>query len=521
MNPDSREIVQQIKDDFAQIIAFVTLNQQQPPSIYQVEKHLLSSLLSLGRNLLLAFILAQQERLASVDSICLNTQVLPRHSLKRRSFRSLFGKISFKRGYYYKAQQSYFLLDAQLQMPENSLSDLLREWLAKLCCYLPYQQSGSIFKDILTQTLSTRPLEEIIREDSALVESFYQQAPVPPASTEAAILVAQADGKGVPMLPTKPSAVRVRLGKGEKLGQKKEAIVTSVYTIAPCVRTPEQVCASLFEQTKVEQSDRPLEKSERLYPHRKRSGPQNRRYWATLEGKQAAIEFTASQVALRDGKHIQMRVALTDGSAPLQNKMLTLLPNFTLVLDIIHAVEYLWEAANCLHGEKSALRQPWVQARVLLLLQGQSAAVVADLKALAASPRCRKTAARTLLKVAQYYERNAPYMHYGDYLSLGWPIATGVIEGACRHLVKDRFELSGMHWRVDGAESLLRLRCVSQNQDWDRFHALRREACQIRLYGRNAAGDCSRIERVVPESIMARFEDKRSSKAKVSAPCAR
>ena len=487
MNPNSEEIVQQIKDKYEALLAYVLKIEGDTPSIYAVERHLLASLLSLGRALLLAFILTQQARLKQIASVRVNGKLLPLHSQKKRSLRSLFGKITWERGYYYKEGRGYFLLDARLKMPEKSLSDLLREWFCELVCYLPYHKSGSFFKDLLAQKLSVRPLQESIGEDSALVEAFYQQAPTPLPAMEGSILVAQADGKGIPMLPEDPQPLRVRLGKGEKLGEKKEAIVTSVYTIAPCVRTPEEVTASLFKQVSTP-------KRGHSQVVQKRRGPQNKRLWATLAGKKAAIAFLAAQVGLREGEHIQTRVALTDGSAPLQEKMRTYLPQFPLVLDIIHAVEYLWEAGNSLHGEKSEAREGWVRARVLRLLQGESTAVVSELRALAGMPRRKKTTQGVLLKVAHYYERNHAYMRYDLYLGAGWPIATGVIEGACRHLVKDRFELAGMHWHVPGAEALLRLRCVAENGDWESFHVFRRERQQVRLYGTCPDADATTIE---------------------------
>ena len=403
------------------------------------------------------------------------------HGKKKRSLRSIFGKITFFRNYYYQEGHSYFLLDARLKLPEHSLSDLLREWLSQLACYLPYHKSGTLLKNMITQQFFPRPLEEAVLEDSALVEAFYQQTPPPLPATEAALLVAQADGKGVPMLAESPKPVRVRLGKGEKPGRKKEAIVTSIYTIAACVRTPEEVAESLFRQTKHADA-RPKKEG------RKRSGPQNKRLWATLCGKEAAISFLAKQVALREGSHLRDRVALTDGSAPLQEKMQKHLPGFVLILDILHALEYLWEAGNSLYGEKSEHRDPWVRERALLLLRGQTDAVIADLRNLANTPRRKKRAKTVLLKVADYYERNQAFMHYDTYLASGWPIATGVIEGACRHLVKDRCELSGMHWRVPGAEAVLRLRCVAENADWERFQAFRRERRQEQLYGIATAG---------------------------------
>ncbi len=98
------------------------------------------------------------------------------------------------------------------------------------------------------------------------------------------------------------------------------------------------------------------------------------------------------------------------------------------------------------------------------------------------NPRCGPHAACRGDGVALYLERNAPYMDYATYLACGWPIATGVIEGACRHLVKDRCELSGMRWTIDGAEALLHLRCIHENGDWDAFHAFRRRQRHQRLY---------------------------------------
>ena len=436
---------------------------------------------------MLAFITTQQAQIKYFATVCVNGKVLALHGRKKRSLRSIFGKITFERGYYYREGKSYFLLDARLKLPENSLSDLLREWLCQLACYLPYNKSGSLLKDVIAQKLTTRPIEEAIEEDSALVEEFYKQAPTPLPATEASILAVQADGKGVPLIVESGQPVRVRLGKGEKLGRKKEAIVTSVYTIAPCFRTPEEVTESLFKQTKTPACVRNK-------GAKKRSGPQNKRLWATLEGKKAALAFTSLQVALREGEHIKMRVALTDGSAPLQDQVRLSLPAFTLILDIIHVVEYLWEAGNSLHGEKSEARDPWVKERVLLLLRGQTQTVISELRALAETSRRKKSTKAVLLKVVGYYERNQAYMHYDKYLAEGWPIATGVIEGACRHLVKDRCELAGMHWSITGAEALLRLRSVAENGDWESFHEFRRERLHLRLYGTCVDGDATTIE---------------------------
>ena len=85
-------------------------------------------------------------------------------------------------------------------------------------------------------------------------------------------------------------------------------------------------------------------------------------------------------------------------------------------------------------------------------------------------------------KTATYFQRNLPYMDYNTYLKRGWPIASGVIEGACRHFVKDRCELSGMRWTQSGVENLFRLRAVAENGDWDDYHQFRKRQRHSRLY---------------------------------------
>ena len=130
------------------------------------------------------------------------------------------------------------------------------------------------------------------------------------------------------------------------------------------------------------------------------------------------------------------------------------------MLDFIHADEKLWDVANSLFGETSDQRTPWVEAQTLDLLSGQAPQVVTELRRRASLAETTPPQKTTLTQVANYLERNTAFMHYDQYLAHGWPIASGVIEGACRHLVKDRCELSGMRWTKDGVENLLRLpRC--------------------------------------------------------------
>jgi len=214
-----------------------------------------------------------------------------------------------------------------------------------------------------------------------------------------------------------------------------------------------------------------------------RSGPQNKRLWATLAGKDAALARLAAQTAKREDPHIDQRVALTDGAAALQERVQQHFPTFTLVLDFIHADEKLWDVANSLFGETAAPRTPWVENQSLDLLSGRVPQVITELRRLASLAETTTTQRTVLTQVANYCERNPAYMHYDQYLAAGWPIASGVIEGACRHLVKDRCELSGMRWTKTGVEALLGLRAVAENDDWEAYRRFFQQQRQQRLYG--------------------------------------
>jgi hypothetical protein len=262
-------------------------------------------------------------------------------------------------------------------------------------------------------------LETGVTEAGEDVTPFDAQSAAPTAAVPAGtILVVQADGTGVPMVQPPIQRPPLRLGKGQKRGQKKEAIVTGLYTVGPYPRTPQAVVAArLQEPERPESAARPR--------------PEGKEWRATLAGKAVAMRRLAQRVAQRDGPHIQPRVARTDGAEALQQQLVSHFPEHTLVLDSIHATEYLWDTANALLGATHPQRVTWVRAYLEPLLAGQTDAVITVLEAEAHDPTCTATQRQAVRRTIGYYQRNRPYMRYDEYLARGWPIGTGVIEGAC------------------------------------------------------------------------------------------
>jgi len=474
MTSNSSEIIQDIRAECEKMIGFVTGEQARTATADHIERGLFELLIRLGAKLLTLFFVMRSQACSRDTLRTAEGQELPYHRDTKRDYFSIFGKLAIWRPYFYKTGLGgQSPLDAELSLGDDCYSDLVREVSEYLGVYSVYHKTADILERLLGLSLSTRVVEENMAEDAVGVEAYYAQKSPPSPADEAEILVIQADGKGVPLILETPAEAKVRLGKGEKRGHKKEAVVTALYTISAAPRTPEQVVASFFDQNQAETAGRPATQ---------RPSPRHKHIWATLEGKDAALSRLVQQAALRQGDHILHRVALCDGCEALQSRIATQFPDFTQILDFIHADEYLWDVANSVLGETNEQRTEWMARHTLQMLSGQTEQLIAEFRQRAHETQTTSAQREQLRKAANYFERNLPFMDYPTYLARGWPIASGVIEGACRHFVKDRCELSGMRWSQAGAENLLRLRAVAENDDWEAYHDFRKRQRHVRLY---------------------------------------
>ena len=469
MSFNSTPMIHQLRADFEKLITLVTSPEAHTATVNQMERSLFRQVLRLGLKLLQLFLLTRVQAESHAPQPGVGRTSVPYHSQKPIDYFSIFGKLTFERAYFYTSgQPGVFPLDDALNLPERCYSDLLMESAELLAVDSAYDKGLEVMARLLGLTLSELALETSVAEHSQQVKAFYRQKDKFPIQEEGRILVAQADGKGVPMVRRETADLKARRGKGDKKTRKKEAIATAVYTIEPYPRTPHAVVDALFKKDQ---------------PSVKRPTPCHKQIFASLDGKEAAIQRLAEWAARRDHPHIRDRVALTDGSEPLQKQVLARLLGFTLVLDIIHVDEYIWKAGTAIYGETDPKRAGWVEAQMLDILSSRADQVIQQLEDKTQSVRKSSQAGKVFRQVANYLRRNQPYMDYADYLRRGWPIGTGVVEGVCRHLVKDRMELSGMRWALSGAGSLLALRAVNENGDWEEFHEYRRTQRHEQLYG--------------------------------------
>ena len=152
------------------------------------------------------------------------------------------------------------------------------------------------------------------------------------------------------------------------------------------------------------------------------------------------------------------------------------------ILDLMHANSYLWEAACAFHPGNSKEQLVFMKDRVLRILEGQVVAVISGLRQMATKRRLSKSLQAVVVKVCRYFENNQHRMKYNEYLAAGYPVATGVIEGACRHYVKDRMERAGMRWTIIGAQAMLNMRSVNLNGNFDEFNKYRIQQQTTKLY---------------------------------------
>ncbi len=409
----------------------------------------------------------------------------PRVRPQERKLETVLGTVSVKRaGYGQEGFQSLHPLDAELNLPEERYSLELRRRVAEEAAKNSFDETLESIGKNTGAHVPKRQLEELVIRAARDFDDFYETRHDSAATNKDAssILVTSVDGKGIAMLTKdlreqtrKAAEARAhkmdkRLSKGEKKNAKRMATVATVYTVAAFVRSPEDVIA---------EADCTLSRKPRPRPEQKR-------VWASLEKEPDQVIGQALDEAFyRDPSGEKIWVALVDGNKTQiryfkrmakQNDL-----DLTLIIDIVHVIEYLWKAGRVFHPKSGPDLQSWVRRRILEVLRGKAGFVAGGMRRSATRRQLSDEDREPVDTCARYLLTYAPYLRYNHYLCKGLPIATGVIEGACRHLVKDRMDVTGARWSLTGAEAVLRLRALRSSRDFDEYWTFH----EAREYERN------------------------------------
>jgi hypothetical protein len=461
--------------------AFLHDSAQRGRALHEVERTVWQEVLRIGRHCLGQF-LALQGTGDLGETVVIDGQTFCRlEELHGRRYFSIFGAYQLQRTVYGSREgQKIELvpLDNRLQLPEGDFSYVLQDWDQALCVEEAFAQATSTVARMLGLTQSVASLEHMNRDMAEEAESYLLTRPLPPAEAEGEIVVASADGKGIVMRrdPEEPAPPAHR-SKGEKASQKRMATVGTVYSVDRYVRTPQQVVAALFRDEPQRSTDRPR--------------PQHKQVWASLpqddgslSGQAAVFTWLNWELRHRNPHQEKETVYLCDGQETLWQAVAEELPdrNAVEILDLLHVTPRLWKAAHVFHREKSQEAETFVRDRLLRVLQGKAAGVIRGLREMATKHALTGSKKKAIREICGYLQNNLARLRYDDYLAAGYPIASGVIEGACRHLVKDRMERAGMHWTAAGAQAMLDVRSIFVSGQWEEYQQYRIERETERLY---------------------------------------
>ena len=386
-----------------------------------------------------------------------------------RQYESMFGTIVIERqGYGAPGCASIHPLDEQLNLPRRRYSYVVQKRCAVASGRGPFSEAVEQLAATTGAHVPNRQMEEIVRDAAADFESFYKQRSpraISPDET-GSILCIGVDCKGVPKRKTpaeRANSRPVRLKPGEKRTKKKMATVASVHTTEPYARTAEEVVRRLMEPAR--------SKQEEESPSKKRPRPENRRLWASLrKSKDEVFDEIVEEMKYRDNERKKTAVCVMDGERALQNRALSRLraafPELLVILDIMHALEYLWKAAYVFHPEDMESARLWVKERLRGFLNGKVSRVAAGMRQSATKQKLSDDEREPIDKACRYFLNNKDYMRYDQYLDAGLPIASGAVEGACGHLVKDRMEITGALWEVRARWCRSRAENSRSRQEW-------------------------------------------------------
>jgi hypothetical protein len=398
----------------------------------------------------------------------------PRRTVERgheRDLHTVLGEVQVTRLAYRAAgSENLYPADARLNLPPVRHSHGIRRLAALEAPRSSFEDAQAAIMRQTGQQIGTRQLRALTLAVAQDVDAFYaQRERTAPDGKD--LLVLSCDAKGVVMRPealreqTRAQAqnasgkLKTRLSKGEKQGRKRMAEIVTVYEITPEPRTAADILPD---------PDSPPPAATR------RPKAQNKWLKASVtDDASTVIADMFSEADRRDPERTLTSVALVDGNNHQIDRIKTEARKrkitIPIIVDFIHVLEYLWSGCWCFFPEGDPAAERWVSDKARQVLDGRAGIVAAAIRRKATTLGLDANQRKNADRCADYLLAKRPYLDYPTALKNGWPIATGVIEGACRHLVKDRMDITGARWGLAGAEAILTLRALISNGDFEQY----------------------------------------------------
>ena len=455
----------------------------------QIEVKLLVDVREIARRVLQGRLDARATRERAQPTAPAGLTLEVRFRAATRTLRTIFGDVTVRR---LSWRDHHFVTirpaDAELNLPPERYSLMVRRFVAEGAATRSFDTT---LAELRRQGIDVpkRQAQQLVVRMAQDFETFYawQQAPVNDTPADPSdLLVMSCDAKGVRMLlralreATRKEALEAReRPRGDPMARRKErthdrrmAVVTAVWDQAPKPRTVAMIVDNLRPAPQRELDPR-LSQLPR---------PRNKRVHATLTNNMPrAIADMFDEAERRDPAHERTWVVLLDGADEQRDAVEAEAHRrkvrVTIVTDLLHVLHYLWQAGMALHAGREAEAERWVRRYVEKVLTRPMEDLAAGLRQSATLRKLKGTAREAVDECADYLAKRAPFLEYASALAMGLPIATGVIEGACRHLVQDRMGITGACWDLPMAEAVLRLRALVSSGHWEAYVAfhLRRE----------------------------------------------
>jgi hypothetical protein len=395
--------------------------------------------------------------------------------IRIKKIKTLFGKIEINRiAYSVPGVSSLFPLDAMLNLPKIDVSYNLQKYFVLEIIKTSFDESIESIERWTEVKISKYQAKKIIIESANDFSEFYyfQFSKEKREAKKLPLIILTSDGKGVVMrkedlreATRKKSRKKKKFTKRDnifhkdKSNSKRIATVASVYEIARFIRKPVDIIQDFFLKPESKRNT-------------KRPRPKAKRVWASLENSSEKVINEIFEEALqRDPLNQKEWVVLVDGDLNQIKKFKKLSKKFgvklTIICDIIHVIGYLWKAGKVLNDQDKL--ENWISSKLILILDGKSSFVASGIRRTATCRDLDKKTREPIDTCAKYLLNHSAYLKYNEYLKNGYPIATGIIEGACRYLVKDRMEITGARWGLKGAEAILKLRAIKISGDFQKY----------------------------------------------------